>query len=122
MICRFLADAVLVIHLGFIVFAVAGAFAALRWRRLIWAHPPCALWAVAIMMGGWICPLTPLEASLRRCAGQAGYSGGFIQYYLLPVIYPHDITRGIQIALGIFVLAINLAAYGLVWHKARTGR
>ena len=96
MICRFLADATLVIHLLFIVFAVAGAFAALRWRLLVWAHLPCALWAVAIEWGGWICPLTPLEVFFRRCAGQAGYSGGFVQHYLLPVIYPHNLTREIM--------------------------
>ncbi len=122
MICRFLADAVLVIHLLFIVFAVAGAFAALRWRTLVWVHLPCALWAAAIELGGWICPLTPLEVALRRCAGQAGYSGGFIQHYLLPVIYPHDLTREIQIGLGIAVLVINLVAYALVVRNTRAGR
>jgi hypothetical protein len=122
MICRLLADAVLVIHLLFIFFAVAGAFAILRWRTLVWAHLPCALWAMAIEMGGWICPLTPLEVNLRRCAGQAGYSGGFIQHYLLPVIYPHGLTREIQIGLGIGVLVINLVAYALVVRNARAGR
>ncbi len=56
MICRILADAVLIIHLLFILFAVAGAFAVLRWRLLVWVHLPCALWATAIVLGGWICP------------------------------------------------------------------
>ena len=118
MIYRILADAVLVIHLAFIVFAVAGALAALRWRRLIWVHLPCALWAVAIELGGWLCPLTPLEIYLRRSAGQAGFTGGFIQHYLLPVIYPHSLTREIQIGLGIGVLVINLFLYTLVVRKA----
>ena len=120
MICRILADAVLIIHLLFILFAVAGAFAALRWRYLVWVHLPCALWAMLIQLGGWICPLTPLEVSLRRCAGQAGYAGGFIQHYLLPIIYPHDLTREIQIALGIGVLVINLVAYALVVRQSRS--
>lgn len=120
MTCRILADAVLVIHLLFIVFAVAGAFSALRWRFMIWAHLPCALWATAIELGGWICPLTPLEVFLRRCAGQAGYSGGFITHYLVPLIYPHSLTREIQIGLGIGVLVINLIAYALVVRKARS--
>ncbi len=119
MICRFMADATLVVHLLFIVFAVVGAFTALRWRFLIWVHLPCALWAVAIEWGGWICPLTPLEGFFRRCAGQAGYAGGFVQQYLLPVIYPPNLTRDIQIGLGIVVLMINLLAYGLVVRRTR---
>ncbi len=122
MICRLMADATLVVHLLFIVFAVAGAFAALRWRFLIGLHLPCALWAVAIEWGGWVCPLTPLEAFFRGCAGQAGYAGGFIQHYLLPVIYPHNLTRGVQIALGALVLIINLMAYTLVVRRCRAQR
>ncbi|MBL0713036.1 MAG: DUF2784 domain-containing protein [Desulfosarcina sp.] len=122
MTCRILADAVLVIHLVFIVFAVAGAFAALRWRFLIWVHLPCAFWAMAIELAGWICPLTPLEVYLRRCAGQEGYAGGFIEYYLIPVIYPHNLTRGFQIGLGVVVLVINLIAYTLVLRKSRAGK
>jgi hypothetical protein len=122
MIYRILADAVLVIHLSFIVFAVAGAFAALRWRFLIWVHLPCALWAIAIELGGWICPLTPFEIYLRHSAGQAGYTGGFIQHYLVPIIYPHNLTREIQIGLGIGVLVINLVVYALVVSKARSRR
>jgi hypothetical protein len=122
MICRILADAVLIIHLLFILFAVAGGFAALRWRFLIGVHLPCALWAAAIVLGGWICPLTPLEILLRRCAGQAGYAGGFIQHYLLPIIYPHDLTREIQIGLGLGVLVINLVAYALVVRQRRLKR
>ena len=122
MICRIMADGVLVIHLLFIVFAVAGAFSALRWRRLIWVHLPCALWAMAIEWGGWICPLTPLEVYFRRCAGQAGYTGGFIQHNLLPIIYPQGLTREIQIVLGLGVLVVNLIAYALVVHKFQSGR
>ncbi len=117
-----MADAVLVVHLLFIVFAVTGAFAALRWRPLIWVHLPCAIWAVAIEWGGWICPLTPLEVFFRRCAGQAGYAGGFIDHYLLPIIYPHNLTRGIQIGLGLGVLVINLIAYALIVRQIRYRR
>ena len=122
MIYRILADVVLVIHLVFIIFAVAGALAVLRWRFLAWVHLPCALWAIAIEWGGWICPLTPLEIFLRHAAGQAGYTGGFIQHYLVPIIYPRDLTRELQIGLGIGVLVINLAAYALVVRKACTIR
>ncbi len=122
MIYRILADVVLIIHLVFIIFAVAGAFTVLRWRFLAWVHLPCALWAIAIEWGGWICPLTPLEIFLRHAAGQAGYTGGFIQHYLVPIIYPHDLTRELQIGLGTGVLVINLAAYALVVRKACTIR
>ena len=120
MICRIMADAVLIIHLLFIVFAVAGALAVLRWRSLIWVHLPCALWAMAIEWGGWICPLTPLEVFFRRCAGQAGYTGGFIAHYLIPIIYPHNLTREIQIGLGMGVLVVNLVIYSMVVRKRRT--
>lgn len=119
MIYRLLADATLVLHLAFILFVVLGGFLVLRWRRLVWLHVPCAAWGFLIEFAGWICPLTPLENSLRRASGAAGYSGGFIEHYILPIIYPGGLTRSIQIVLGIFVILINVVAYGLVTRRAR---
>ncbi len=118
-----LADLVVVVHLGFVLFVVLGGLAVLRWRRLVWFHLPAALWGAAIEFTGWVCPLTPLENALRHRAGQAGYEGGFVEHYLLPVLYPADLTRGVQIALGIAVLAINGAVYGwLLWSRGRGER
>lgn len=114
-----LADLVLVVHFLFIAFVVAGGFAAVRWPRLAWAHIPCFAWGALIEFAGWICPLTPLENDLRVASGQAGYSGGFIEHYLLPVIYPGALTREIQIWLGLSVLALNAVAYAWLVRRLR---
>lgn len=119
MLYRLLADLVLVVHLLFIAFVVAGGFAAIRWPRLAWAHVPCFVWGALIEFAGWICPLTPLEVRLRIASGQAGYSGGFIERYLLPIIYPGALNREIQIWLGMSVLALNAVAYAWLLRRLR---
>lgn len=121
MLYRVLADLVLVVHFLFIAFVVAGGFAAVRWPRLAWAHIPCFVWGALIEFAGWICPLTPLENDLRVASGQAGYSGGFIEHYLLPVIYPGALTRELQIWLGLSVLALNAVAYAWLLRRLRRG-
>lgn len=118
---RLLANAVVVVHALFIVFVVMGGF--LAWRRR-WAaaiHVPCAVWGMLIEYRGWICPLTPLENSLRARAGQAGYGGGFVEHYLLPVIYPSGLTPRVQMVLGTFVLAINMIAYAVLLRRLTRG-
>jgi hypothetical protein len=90
---RLLADLVVVVHLGFVAFVVAGGLLVLRWPRLAWAHLPCAVWGALIEFAGWVCPLTPLENDLRRLGGEAGYEGGFVERYLTSVLYPHGLTR-----------------------------
>lgn len=113
------ADLLLVLHLCFILFVAAGGLMALRWPRLIFAHFPAALWGASIELGGWICPLTPLENSLRRSAGETGYTDGFIEHYLVPLIYPSGLSRDVQIGLGIALLAVNALVYGalIVRHR-----
>lgn len=115
MIYGWLADAVLIAHFGFIVFVVLGGLLALRRPRLAWLHLPAALWGIFTEYAGVVCPLTPLENTLRRLGGEAGYPGGFIEHYLMAVIYPEGLTRGAQITLGTFVLLANLAIY---WRLA----
>ncbi len=105
------ADAVLVLHLLFILFAVAGGMLLFRWRWLVLFHLPAVVWAVLIEWRGWICPLTPLENYLRHKARQEPYEGGFIEQYLLPVIYPAELTPDIQFILGLFVLVLNILVY-----------
>lgn len=113
-----LADLVMLLHFGFILFAVAGALLVARWPRLIWLHLPAALWAMAIEFYGGICPLTPLENWLRHRGGQRGeemgYGESFIQNHLGDVIYPGEMTTAIEITLGLTVLVINLALYGWI--------
>lgn len=122
MLAEVLADCVLIFHFAFVLFVIAGAFLVLKWRWLAYFHIPCAAWGAIIEFTGWICPLTPLEIYLRRAGGSAGYRGGFLDHYLLPLIYPHDLTRGIQVLLGVAVVLINLVGYGLVVMNARRVR
>ncbi len=121
MIARLAADALVLLHAGFIVFAVFGGLLALKNRRWMWLHLPAAAWAASVVTMGWICPLTPWEQTLRAAAGQQGYSGGFIEHYVLAAIYPDGLTRTIQIALGTGVVAFNLIVYGVVHRRRRSG-
>lgn len=114
-----LADGVLLIHLAFVLFVVAGAFLVLRWRWLIWLHVPAVLWGAYVEFSGRLCPLTPLEVSLRHRAGQGGYEGGFIEHYVTVWLYPDGLTKEIQIGLGLFVLTLNVIAYWLIFRRAR---
>ena len=116
---RFLADAVLVLHLAFVLFVALGGLLVLRWRRAAWVHVPAAAWGALVMFTGWICPLTPLENGLRGMGGEAGYRGGFVEHYAVSVLYPSGLTRGIQVALGLGVILINVAVY---WRFFATRR
>ncbi len=114
-----LADTLAVVHLAFILFVVFGSFTTYRWPQMAWAHIPCGLWGVWIELTGGICPLTPLEVGFRRMGGAEGYTGGFIEHYLVPIIYPSGLTRTHQLILGGSVLVINLSAYGfLLWRRS----
>jgi len=106
-----MANLVVLIHFLFVLFVVLGGFLVLRWPRLIYLHVPAAIWGAWIEFSGRICPLTPLENALRQAAGQASYSGGFIEHHLLAVLYPTGLTRTIQFALGALVIALNLCIY-----------
>jgi hypothetical protein len=119
MLYRWLADLVVVLHFGFVLFVVGGGLLALRWPRLTRVHLPTAVWGVLIEFGGWLCPLTPLENWLRRRSGGAGYAGGFVEHYVLPVLYPSGLTRGVQLALGLIVLVVNVAVYGYLLRHRR---
>jgi hypothetical protein len=114
---QLIANILVLFHLLFIIFVIFGGFLVLRWRNIFWLHIPCAIWGVLIEFAGWLCPLTPMENHFRQLAGQAGYYGGFIDHYILPVIYPTALTREIQYILGIGVITINLIAYGLVLYR-----
>jgi Protein of Unknown function (DUF2784) len=113
------ADVLVVCHLTFVIFVVLGGLLVLRWRRVAWLHLPAAAWGAAIEFGGWVCPLTRVENALRQHAGLAAYRGDFIAHEILPVLYPADLTRGLQILLGMFALAVNLVVY---WWVLRTVR
>ena len=119
MLARLGADLVVAIHFAFILFVVGGGLLVLRYPRLAWVHVPAAAWGAGIELVGGICPLTPLENALRRAAGQAGYDSGFIEHYLLPVIYPAGLTSAVGLVLGLGVLLVNGALYALLWRRRR---
>ena len=116
MILLLLADALVLVHLGYIVFVIGGAVLVRFRPGYVWAHLVAVAWGAYVALAHRVCPLTPLEIALRVRAGQVGYSGGFVAHYLIPLIYPKALTPGIQAAEGIFVLALNLALYAWVWR------
>ena len=120
---RVLADLVVGVHALFVAFVVVGGLLVLRWTWVEALHGPAAVWGALIEFQGWICPLTPLENALRAAAGQAGYRGGFIEHYLLPVLYPAGLTRSVQLVLGALVIVVNVVVYAVVvWRLARRRR
>ena len=117
---RAAADAILVSHLAFVLFVVFGALLLLRWPRLAWLHIPAVVWAAFIEFSGTICPLTPLEVALRQRAGQAGYGGGFVDHYVVSLLYPEGLTQNTQAMLGAVLVAINAAIYIVAFRRRRT--
>lgn len=113
-----LADLVMLVHFGFVLFVVVGALLVLRWRRVAWAHVPSAIYGTAIEFFGWICPLTPLEQGLRVTAGEGGYSGGFIEHYVGGLLYPGNWSE-INVYVGIGVMLLNVALYAWILARCR---
>ena len=114
MIANLAANLLVLIHFGFILFVALGGLLVLKWRKIAYLHIPCVLWGALIEVGGWLCPLTPLELHLRQLAGEAGYAGGFIDHYVMPLVYPPGLTRGMQIWIGAIILVLNLCVYAWV--------
>jgi hypothetical protein len=122
MFFRLLADFVVVIHLAFIAFVVFGGLLAFRWRWIPWLQVPLASWGVILELRGWICPLTPFENRLRQAAGEAGYSEGFVEHYVLPIVYPTWLTPHTQVALAALVCLANALVYSLIWLSRRQAK
>lgn len=121
MIYRLLADFVVVLHVLFVLFAILGGLLLFKTRKAVWLHLPILLWALLIEWTGWFCPLTPLEIKLRRLGGEAGYSTDFVEHYIIPLLYPAELTRHNQTMLGLLLLAFNLLIYLFAWlhHQNR---
>ncbi len=120
---RLLADAVLLLHFGFLAFVVVGVLLLPRWPRLVWLHLPALAWGAYVVLAGDICPLTPLESALREKGGGSGFEESFIEHYLLPLIYPGEVQgatgRRLQAALGVALLLFNAGVYALLWWRYR---
>ena len=116
-----LADLVLLVHAGFVAFVVLGGLLVLIRPRLAWLHLPAVVWGAGIEFAGAICPLTPLENHLRALAHQQGYAGGFVEHYVFSLLYPDGLTREVQLALGVAVIASNVLVYAAAWRRHRAG-
>ncbi len=124
MFFRAAADLILVLHLGFITFVILGGLLVLRHGWIIYLHIPAAVWGAFVEISGRICPLTTWENSLRRSAGESGYSESFVEHYLVPIIYPAGLTRSVQFAIAGIVIVANIIIYGWLlyrWHRYRGG-
>jgi hypothetical protein len=117
MLYDLLATAIVLLHFSFVLFVVGGGLL-YKWPWLAWLHLPAVIWAALLEFNGWVCPLTPLEQQLRSAAGQAGYSGGFVDHYLLALLYPVGLDGNMQVILGSLVVVINVLVYGVLgWHR-----
>jgi hypothetical protein len=122
---KFLADAVVIFHFAFVGFVLFGGLLALRWRRVIWAHLPCVAWGIWIELSHGLCPLTPLENRLREHGGADTYAGGFVDHYIMPILYPDGLTHETQVAIACLIIAINGGCYGFIlwkWYQSRRQR
>ena len=119
MVYSYLADLVLLLHAFFVLFVLLGGLLVLRKPFMAWCHIPAVLWAAGIEFLGWICPLTPLENMLRTRGGDTGYATGFVEHYIIPLLYPAQLTRKMQIGFGMIVLGINFVIYWGLWAQNR---
>ena len=119
MLAHWLTNAVILLHFSFVLFVLLGGLLCLKWRWVAWVHIPAVAWGVAIELAGWVCPLTPLENTLRRQAGLAGYDEGFIDHYVGVVLYPPGMTPVLQWMLAALLALFNLAVYWLVYRRYR---
>lgn len=118
-LAHLLADLTVILHLLFIVFVLLGALLLLKWHKLIWLHLPCLFWGVMVELMGWYCPLTPMENYFRQQAGLEMYAGDFVMQYIMPIIYPPDLTREFQLLFGITVLLMNIGIYSYLFWRSR---
>ena len=117
MIYRLLTDFVVIFHFAFVLFVIFGGLLLFWKRKIVWIHLPCAFWGAFVEFTGKICPLTPLEIWFRSKGGIGGYRGGFIEHYILPILYPAGLTRNVQIVLGSIVIIINVIVYWKVFFS-----
>jgi hypothetical protein len=117
-----LADLLVLLHFVFVLFVMLGGLLVLCWPRIAYLHLPAAAWGVLIEFTGWICPLTPLEHQLRSLGGGESYRGGFVEHYILRILYPSGLTRGVQLILGTLVLVLNISIYLYLYLRYHRGR
>ena len=116
---EFAADLTLIVHFSFIIFVVFGALLFFVSTKIIYVHVPALIWGIYIEITHSICPLTYLENWFLQKANLTTYSEGFIQNYLVPVVYPMNLTDDLQTYLAIVLIVANMLMYGLIISKSK---
>ena len=114
------ANLILIIHFTFVLFVVFGALLFFASVKIIFIHIPALIWGSYIELTNSICPLTYLENWFLHTANLTTYSEGFIQNYLVPIVYPMSLTKDLQIYLGITLIVVNIIIYGVIFNKLKT--
>lgn len=114
-----LAELTVLLHFLFVIFVAVGGLLLLIWPKLIYLHLPAVMWGIYIQFSGGYCPLTPLEKTFRQLAGMQTYEGGFINQYLMPIIYPRGLTYEMQILIGIGLILLNIVIYTILIYRQR---
>ena len=113
------ADIILIIHFLFILFVIFGALLFFVSKKIVFIHIPAIIWGSYIELTHSICPLTYLENWFLHKANLTTYSEGFIQNYLVPIVYPMNLTKDLQIFLGIGLIVINIVIYAFIFSKQK---
>ena len=113
------ADLTLIVHFAFIIFVVFGALLFFVSTKIIYVHVPALIWGIYIELTHSVCPLTYLENWFLLKANLSTYSEGFIQNYLVPIVYPKNLTDNLQIYFAIVLIVANMIMYGLIISKSK---
>ena len=113
------AEIILIIHFLFIIFVIFGALLFFVAKKIVFIHIPAIIWGTYIELTHSICPLTYLENWFLHKANLTTYSEGFIQNYLVPIVYPVSLTKDLQIYLGITLIVINIIIYAFIFNKLK---
>lgn len=105
MVYRLLADAVMLIHFGFLAFVALGGFVARRHRWVLVPHVAAVGWGALTVTVGLECPLTSWENTLRRLGDEGGLPRGFVDTYLTGVVYPQEYLPAAQLLVAALVVA-----------------
>lgn len=120
MLYKFFADFIVLLHLAFILFVLFGGLLVYKKPKVGWLHAPVVIWGILISYFRWICPLTPLENYFRFNAGEQGYEGGFINHYIIPLIYPEGFGPAMGLAFAAIVITGNVIIYGLLFYSLKS--
>ena len=113
------ANLTLIVHFVFILFVVFGALLFFVATKIVFIHIPAFIWGAYVELTHSICPLTYLENWFLHKANLTTYSEGFIQNYLVFIVYPTNLSKDLQIYLGIAIMVANMIIYGLIFSRLK---